>query len=64
MRTACWRAGALRTGAEFLCWWVVLVALWSALISGVDAMEPAVGVGCGLAGASAATAARRAAASE
>ncbi|MFF1697786.1 hypothetical protein ACFVXC_29915 [Streptomyces sp. NPDC058257] len=58
------RGGLLRAAAELLCWWAALVALWIVLISDVDEWELAVGIGCGLAGASAATAARRAAALE
>ncbi|MGH4033052.1 hypothetical protein ACQB60_29415 [Actinomycetota bacterium Odt1-20B] len=58
------RGGILRAGAELLCWWLALVALWMVLISGVDVPELTAGAGCALAGALAATAARRAAASE
>ncbi|MGW6057928.1 hypothetical protein [Streptomyces sp. NPDC055189] len=59
-----WRGGLRSAAAELLCWWAALVALWIVLIGGVDVLEVAVGVSCGLAGASAATAARRAAGSE
>ncbi|MEU6673611.1 hypothetical protein [Streptomyces sp. NPDC046853] len=63
MGTGRWRGGLGSAAAELVCWWVALLALWLVLITEVDVLELAVGAGCGLAGALAATAARRAAGS-
>ncbi|MFJ4466566.1 hypothetical protein ACIP2X_03500 [Streptomyces sp. NPDC089424] len=46
--------------AEVLTWWVLLVALWLALISAVDTLELVVGASAAALAAPAARAARRA----
>ncbi len=54
------RRTTLVATAEFLAWWAALAVLWLILISVVDTLELAVGVGVAAVAALAAVAARRA----